>query len=383
MHDWLDSWFARSHAQKVWTGTVHREGPCSCLFKTTLLCFVAKGHESTPGTRRAGCLRAGRLASALARCILNQIKRRKTHDGVLASVRTQHATAQRSSQTWRCIERRDAAERTSVICMAWLAQNYVWQLACSHWHTPPVNARPVFSPSHCRLTWPWAHKHTARAVQKVDEEEEDADNEFWQQDFFADGDADEDYSTESSDTDRADSDFDRAESSDDGEGDGNEERLRAVLKTKKAKDKPPGWKQAAQRRANLLRVKRLRDQSVKADAAPEASEGPSTSAGVQAAGLCCLVRAGTWQQRAECMHVMLFLGKRLPDGLTCGAVLQRRMPANPGSHRLRQCCGVVRTKSAKQTRCVARSQCHVGLLPRRRRSRRLHSPWCVISDLDP
>ena len=111
-------------------------------------------------------------------------------------------------------------------------------------------------------------------MQEVDKEEENADDEFWKQDFFAEEQEDNDYSTESEDADVADSDFDEAEPADNDGDEEGEQKLRKMLKVKKPKDRPPGWKQAAQRRANMMRAKRAREK----EAADEDDEGPSTSA---------------------------------------------------------------------------------------------------------
>lgn len=96
-------------------------------------------------------------------------------------------------------------------------------------------------------------------VQKVAEEEEDADNDFWRQDFFAEENADTDYSAESDDKDSVDEDFDDAES--EGNDDNTEEAIRSVLKLKKPKQLPPGYRQAALRKAAQQRAKRQRDQA--------------------------------------------------------------------------------------------------------------------------
>jgi hypothetical protein len=119
-------------------------------------------------------------------------------------------------------------------------------------------------------------------LQGIDEEEEDADNQFWTQDFFAEPKGDSDYETESAHSgDEGDSDFSKAESSDD-DGGSEEEKLKRILKPKKSRENPPGWKQAAQRRANLKRALRNKQplKSAQTDHTADASDGPSTSAGV-------------------------------------------------------------------------------------------------------
>lgn len=91
-------------------------------------------------------------------------------------------------------------------------------------------------------------------VQDVDEEEQQADSQFWNQGFFEEEKADDDYSTESEDEDLADSDFDKPESADEA-ADGDEAGANERFRPKAAAKKPPGWKQAAQRRAQQRRAK--------------------------------------------------------------------------------------------------------------------------------
>jgi hypothetical protein len=116
-------------------------------------------------------------------------------------------------------------------------------------------------------------------LQAVNDEEEDADNEFWTQDFFAEGNEDNDYETESEDPDLVDSDFDKAVSDDDDDDeDGNEVKLKRMLKVRKPKDRPPGWKQAAQRRANLLRARRAKEKTSEGAGVGEDSAGAASVA---------------------------------------------------------------------------------------------------------
>lgn len=113
-------------------------------------------------------------------------------------------------------------------------------------------------------------------MQKVAEEEEDADNQFWRQDFFAEENADTDYSAESDDKDSVDEDFDDAES-EDKEDDNTEEAIRSVLKLKKPKQLPPGYRQAALRKAAQQRAKRQREQVKQgADDTSTPPAGPSS-----------------------------------------------------------------------------------------------------------
>jgi YL1 nuclear protein len=122
--------------------------------------------------------------------------------------------------------------------------------------------------SHIHSWYSTAPSMFISAVQEIDAEEDEADNQFWKQDFFAESKQDEDYSTESEEVDEADSDFSKSESDDDEDEEANEKKLKSILKVKKAKDRPPGWKQAAQRRANMLRAKRE-----KAKSAADADDG--------------------------------------------------------------------------------------------------------------
>lgn len=124
-------------------------------------------------------------------------------------------------------------------------------------------------------------------MQTVDDEEQQADEDFWTQDFFAEkANEDTDYSTESEDADVADSDFDKTESEDDEDGEANEAKAKRTLTVKKPKEKPPGWKQAAQRRANLMRALRAKEKEAGGATADDSDEaGPSTAS----ASTSCLV----------------------------------------------------------------------------------------------
>ncbi|BDA43159.1 probable vacuolar protein sorting-associated protein 72 homolog at N-terminal half [Coccomyxa sp. Obi] len=73
-----------------------------------------------------------------------------------------------------------------------------------------------------------------RRLEKLLEDEDSADEEFWNQDFFQEAKADEEYKTESSEASEADSDFEEAEESSDEEGEEVDER------TKRKTLKPPG-----------------------------------------------------------------------------------------------------------------------------------------------
>ena len=95
-------------------------------------------------------------------------------------------------------------------------------------------------------------------VQTIADEEEDADNDFWKQDFFAEEGVDGEYSADSDSEDSGDSDFSDPEE-EDKDDDGTEEALRSVLKLKKSKEKPPGHKQAALRKAAQARAKKQRE----------------------------------------------------------------------------------------------------------------------------
>eukprot|EP00892_Ulva_mutabilis_P001497 jgi/Ulvmu1/11348/UM075_0008.1 len=115
-----------------------------------------------------------------------------------------------------------------------------------------------------------------RMQEKVAEEQEEADNDFWCQEFFAEENADTDYSAESDDKDSVDEDFDDAESEDE-EDDNTEEAIRSVLKLKKSKQLPPGYRQAALRKAAQQRAKRQRDQAKQGPEEPSAPvDGPSS-----------------------------------------------------------------------------------------------------------
>lgn len=138
-------------------------------------------------------------------------------------------------------------------------------------------------------------------MQEVDAEEEHADNDFWKQDFFAEGNQDVDYSTESEDADVPDSDFDAAVSDDDADGEANEDAVRKVMKAKKGKESVPGWKQAVRRRAALRRAARKRDEG---DGAP--GDGADNDSGAS--------MLASWHSKRDAPH-------RHAHGCACGSAM--------------------------------------------------------------
>ena len=94
------------------------------------------------------------------------------------------------------------------------------------------------------------------ALQAIADEDDDADNSFWAQDFFAEEQRDDSYEESSAGEDVVDSDFDKAESSD-SEQDG-EDKLKKVKRTVGKREHLPGYKQAAQRAARKAAAVRAR-----------------------------------------------------------------------------------------------------------------------------
>jgi hypothetical protein len=160
---------------------------------------------------------------------------------------------------------------------------------------------------------------TDGAMQDIDDEEEEADNQFWTQDFFAEGKGDSDYETESVNTgDEGDSDFSKSESSDEDAG-SEEEKLMRILKPKKCKDKPPGWKQAAQRRANFrraMRSKRPPKSAVPRDRTGDDSDGPSSRAGAGSYRLVAICEAQMPHSSSKLWHCPSTSGHFVQE-LTC------------------------------------------------------------------
>ena len=150
------------------------------------------------------------------------------------------------------------------------------------------------------------------------DEDEEADNEFWNQDFFAEGEQEEDYSAESESADEVDSDFDHSVSEDDEDEAENEEKTKRAAQVKRPKAKPPGWKQAAQRRANQLRQQRQRGkQQQQQQNRANAGDGAAAEAQADKAGPSTSAAAGVLHECTESLPKHTYAARACNLGGTC------------------------------------------------------------------